>query len=79
MSGPTDRPVADDSRPEQDAADAEGEGVEKDLGERDGAHGGGGVGEAADHHGVDDAHAHPADLGEDEGEREAQHGAEFGA
>ena len=52
-------------------------GVEEDLGEGDGAHGDGGVGEMADHDRVDEAHAHPADFGEDEGEGDAEHGAEL--
>ena len=51
---------------EQDAANAEGEGVEDDLGERGGGHGHGGVRQAADHAGVDDGHGHPAELAGDE-------------
>jgi len=45
----------------------------------DGADGLGGVGEAPDHHGVDDHHTHPADLGEDEREGEAEGGSKFAA
>lgn len=44
----------------------------------DGTNGFGAVGEAADHHGVDDDHAHPADFGEDKREGEMQGGTEFG-
>ena len=36
------------------------------------------VGEAADHHGVDDDHAHPADFREDKGQGEAKRGTKFG-
>ncbi len=43
------------------------------------ADGGGAVRQAANHHGVHDAHGHPADLGEDQREREAERGAKFGA
>jgi len=37
------------------------------------------VGKAADHHGVDNGHAHPADFGENEREGEVQSGTELGA
>ena len=37
----------------------------------------GGIGKAADHHGVHDGHGHPADFGEDEGKSEAQGGAKL--
>ena len=67
------------SRPSKEAA-AEQSKHDKDVGaEADGAHGGGAVGQVADHHGVDDAHAHPAELGENERKREANRGAQFGA
>src|SRR5258708_40217207 len=45
----------------------------------DGAHAGRAVGESADHHGVHDGHAHPAELRENERNREPQRGTEFGA
>ena len=64
---------------EQDAAEADGEGVKEDLREGGGGEGGGGVGQAADHGGVDQAHGHPAELAEDEGQGEQEHGAEFAA
>ena len=57
----------------------EGEDDEENGDEADGADGLGAVGKAADHHGVHDDHAHPADFGEDEREGEAQGGAEFAA
>lgn len=57
---------------EEDAGDTEGDGVVEDLAERGGGDREGGVGHVSDHDGVDDAHGHPADLGEDQrkGERE---------
>ena len=57
---------------EEDAADAEGEGVEDDLGESGGGHGDGRVRQAADHAGVDDGHGHPAELAGDEGRGEPE-------
>ena len=53
---------------EEDASDAEAEGVEEDLGEGGGAHGEGGVGEMAEHDGVDQRHGDPAELAGDEGQ-----------
>jgi len=44
-----------------------------------GTDGFGAVGEAAHHHGVDDDHAHPADLREDERKSELKRGSEFAA
>lgn len=46
-------------------------------GDADSSDGFGGVRKAADHHGVDDHHAHPTDLGEDKRKREAESGPEF--
>jgi hypothetical protein len=43
------------------------------------AHGHRTVGKAADHHGVHDGHAHPAKFGENQGERQAESGADFRA
>ncbi len=63
---------------DEDAFTTEGENVEEIGADGYGADGHGAVGKAADHHGVDDAHAHPADFGEDEREGEAESGAEFG-
>ncbi len=62
---------------EEDAGDAEGDGVVEDLAEGGGGDGEGGVGHVADHDGVDDAHRHPADFGEDEGEGEGEHGPDL--
>ena len=45
---------------EEDAAYAEAEGVEEDLREGRGGHGEGGVGEVAEHDGVDQRHGDPA-------------------
>src|SRR5260370_29698964 len=44
-----------------------------------GAHGGRAVGQASDHHGVDDGHAHPAKFGKHERNGELQGGPEFGS
>ena len=60
---------------EEDAGDAEGDGVVEDLAEGSGGDGEGGVGHVPDHHGVDDAHGHPAELGEDERKGEREHGS----
>ena len=57
----------------------EGEDDEEAGGDADGADGFGGIGKAADHHGVHDDHAHPADFGEDERKSEAEGGAKFAA
>ncbi len=35
------------------------------------------VGHVSDHDGVDDAHGHPADLGEDERKGEREHGTDL--
>src|SRR6202051_3451335 len=45
--------------------------------EADGAHGGGAIGQMANHHGVHDGHAHPAKLGEDQREGKAHRGRKF--
>src|SRR5580704_5158825 len=45
----------------------------------DGAHSGRTVGQMADHHGVHDGHAHPAEFGKDERNSQPQRGAKFGA
>ena len=45
----------------------------------DGGDRGGAGRKPADHHGIDDDHAHPTDFGEDEREGETQGGAKFGA
>ena len=55
----------------------EGEDNEDAGGNADGANGFSGVGQAADHHSVDDNHGHPADFGEDERESEVKGGAKF--
>ena len=64
---------------DEEAFAEEGEHDEKTGGDADGPDGFGGVGKAADHHGIDEHHAHPADFGEDERKSEAQSGAEFAA
>ena len=64
---------------EEDAGDAEGDGVVEDLAEGGGGDGQGGVGHVSDHDGVDDAHRHPADFGEDEREGEREHRTDLGA
>src|SRR5437667_203643 len=53
--------------------------MHKNASQTDRRDGRGAVGEPTDHHGVDDGHAHPAEFGEDERNRELQGGAEFGA
>src|SRR5260221_7411971 len=57
------------------------EGKDKEEGgaDADGGDGLGAVGEPADHHGVHDGHADPADLGQDEGQSQVKGGAKLGA
>ena len=62
---------------EEYTGDAEGDGVVEDLAEGGGGDGEGGVGHVSDHDGVDDAHGHPAEFGEDEREGEREHGSEL--
>ena len=64
---------------DHEALAEEGEDEEEAGADADGSDGLGAVGEAPDHHSVNDDHAHPADFGENEGEGETQGGAEFGA
>jgi hypothetical protein len=64
---------------EEDAADAETEGIEEDLSECGGAHGDGGVGEMAEHDGVDQRHGDPAKLAGDERQGEVNERWELGA
>src|SRR6202789_4633334 len=52
-------------------------GGEQNAAEADGADGFGAMGLAADHHGIDDGHGHPAEFGEDERDGQTQHGARF--
>ncbi len=59
---------------EEDACDAEGDGVVEDLTEGSGGDGQGWIGHVSDHHGVHDAHRHPAEFGEDERECKREHG-----
>ena len=62
-----EKPFAKEGKDDEDAgADA------------DGSDGFGTVGEATDHHGVDDDHAHPADFRKDEGQGQVKRGTEFG-
>ena len=58
---------------------AEGEDDEEAGADADGGDGFGAAGEATDHDGVNDVHAHPAEFGEDERKGEAQSGAQLGA
>ena len=53
--------------------------MNENASQADGSDGRGAVGKPANHHGVDDGHAHPAEFGENERNRELQGGAEFGA
>ncbi len=62
---------------EQDAGDAEGQGVVEDLAEGGGGDVDGRVRHVADHDGVDDAHGHPAELGGDERESEGEDGPDL--
>jgi hypothetical protein len=64
---------------EEDAGDAEAEGVVEVRGEGGGAHGEGGVGEMAEHDGVDQRHGDPAELAGDERQGEAEQRREFAA
>jgi len=57
----------------------EGEDDEDAGADADGTNGLGAIGEAADHHGVHDDHAHPAEFGENEREGKAKRGREFAA
>src|SRR5437879_2572611 len=63
----------------QKAATEEREDNENVGAEADSAHSSSAIGKAADHHGVHDSHAHPAEFGEDERNGEPQSGAELGA
>ena len=63
---------------DQEAFTKKGEDQEEAGADTDGSDGLGAVGEPADHHSVNDDHAHPTDFGEDEWEGEAERGAEFG-
>jgi hypothetical protein len=65
---------ADEEAFAEEGEDEKEAGADTDGGDRLGA-----VGEAADHHGVHDSHADPADFGEDEREGHVESGAEFGA
>ena len=62
---------------EEDPGDAEAECVVEDLTEGGGGDVEGRVGHVADHHGVGDAHRHPAKFGEDERESEGEHGPDL--
>jgi len=62
---------------EEDAGDAEGDGVIEDLAERGGGDGESGVGHVSDHDGVYDAHGHPTEFSEDERESKREHGPDL--
>jgi len=64
---------------EEDAADAEAEGVEEDLGEGGGAHGESGVGQVAEHDGVDQRHGDPSELAGDERQSQVDERRELAA
>jgi hypothetical protein len=64
---------------DEEAFAKEREDEEEAGADADGGDGLGAVGEAADHHGVHDGHADPADFGEDQGQCQVECGAEFGA
>ena len=62
---------------EKDAGDAEAEGVVEDLSESGGGYVWRRVGHVSDHHGVHDAHGHPAEFGEDEREGKGEDGTDL--
>ena len=62
---------------EQDSGDTEGDGVVEDLSEGGGGDVEGGVLHVPDHHGVDDAHGHPAELGWMSGQGEREDGSDL--
>ena len=62
---------------DEEAFAKEGEDDEDAGTDADGTDGFGTVGETANHHGIDDYHAHPADFREDERKGEMKGGAEF--
>ncbi len=53
--------------------------VNKNATQANGGDGHRAAGQAADHHGIHDRHAHPAELGENERDRQPQSGADLGA
>src|SRR6266702_8820125 len=53
--------------------------VNKKATQANGGDGHSAVGQAADHHGIHDGHAHPTEFGEDERNGKPQRGADFGA
>src|SRR5260370_24843344 len=53
--------------------------VNKNATQANGGDGHSAAGQAADHHGVHDGHAHPPELSEDERNCEPQRGTDFGA
>ena len=64
---------------DEEAFPTEGEDDEEAGADADGGNGLGAIGKAADHHGVDDGHAHPAEFGEDEWQGEPECGRQLGA
>jgi hypothetical protein len=62
---------------EEDTGDAEGYRVVEDLAQGGGGDGESRVGRVSDHDGVDNAHGHPAEFGEDEREGEREHGPDL--
>ena len=64
---------------DEEAFAEEDEDEEEAGADADGGDGLGTVGKAANHHGVHDGHADPADFGEDERDGEVESGAKFGA
>lgn len=64
---------------DEDPFAEKGQDVEEIGTDADSADGYGAVGKTADHHGVDNIHAHPANFGQDQREGQTQCGAKFGA
>ncbi len=63
--------------PEQQAAAEQSHGDAQRVAQADGADSHRAIGQATDHHGVYDAHEAPAQLGQYQRPRQAQHGADF--
>ncbi len=63
----------------EDTANAEAEGIEENLREGGGAHGESGVGQMAEHDGVDQRHGDPSELAGDEGQSQVDERRELAA
>ena len=64
---------------QQEAFAENGEGEEQNAAQADRADGGGAIRQAADHDGIDDAHGHPAEFGDDQRPGERQQRPPFAA